>query len=159
MSDTRDRLSRLLTRTVWILFDEQDGTAREVAPDTPGALDFQIRRVDAGSISVMGLRAALDDHELLRYARQAASQASHDNDEAQEDGPPPMPDDPLPEDVTMRAVARAVGLHAVLTAGMEAPTYEQARPMIHGTALENALYRAMLHWSPEVADPKTPAGS
>lgn len=159
MTTTLEQLASRLTRSAWILLDETKGTAEEVAPDTPDALEFKIRRIDAGSISVMGLRAALDEHELLRYARQAAAMASRDNEEAQEDGPPPAPDDSLPEDVTMRAIARAVGMHAVLTAGMETPSYAEAQPFIHGTAVENALYRAMLHWAPEVADPKTPAGS
>ena len=161
MSDTLDQLASLLTRTVCLLTAEQDGRlgASEVAPGTSGGLSFQVRRVDVNSVSVMALRAALDEHELVRYAKQAASQANQASQEAEEDGPPPLPDDSEPEDATMRAIATSLSMHAVLSAGMVEPTYEQARQMIHGTALQTALYRAIIHWTPEVADPKALAGS
>ena len=158
---TLDQLASLLTRTVCLLPSEEGGRlqAAEVAPGTPGSLPFRVRRVDVNSVSVMALRAALDEHELIRYARQAASHANQASQEAEEDGPPPAPDDSEPEDATMRAIATSVSMHAVLSAAMVEPGYEQARVMIHGTALETALYRAIIHWTPEVADPKAPAGS
>lgn len=161
MSETLDALSKLLNREIWLLPAEQDGRlkATEVQPGTAGAFKFLIRRVDTNAVSVMALRAALDEHELLRYARREVAAAAEAAAEAEEDGPPPEPDDTQPEDRAMRSIGNAVALHAILTAALVDPSYAEAQPIIHGTALETALYRAIIHWSPEVADPKAPAGS
>jgi len=160
VSDTLEALKKLMIREVWLLPEGENRlAAKEVAPDTPDALKFEVRRVDVNSVGVMALRAALDEHELLRYARREVAAASQAAAAAEEDGPPPEPDDSGPEDATMRAIGNAVALHAVLSTAMIKPSYAEAQPIIHGTALENALYRAIVNWSPELADPKTPAGS
>ncbi|WP_407572139.1 hypothetical protein [Deinococcus altitudinis] len=161
MSETLEALSRLLTRDVWLLTEEEGNTlvAREVKPETTGALRFTVRRVDVNSVSVLALRSALDEHELVRYAKAAAWAAAKSAQDEEEDGLPPEPDDSEPGDATMRAIATSVSMYAVLSAGMAKPTYEQAHSAIHGTALERALFHAILHWTPEVADPKAPGGS
>lgn len=159
--DTLAALAALTTRTVALLPEEVQGqlSVREVAPGTPGALEFKVRRVDSNSISVLALRAVFDQHELVALSRRAAQQAQEQNQEAHKDGPPAPPEEHDPDGATLLAMSNSVSLHAVLQAAMEEPTYQAAKPKIHGTAIEHALYLAVIHWSPELQDPKTPAPS
>lgn len=163
-------LQRQLLQTVHLL-----GTATPqgtlhveiVAPGTPGAMPFKLRRIDVNSVSVSGLQAVFSRHELVRYAqlsraKAAAVQRAADGADAVPVAPAEdMGDDPLPEmdDRELQASADAVFVTSVLMNGLAEPTYAQIAHVIRGTAYETVLFKLLIHWDPNHArlgagDPK-----
>ncbi|WP_412027921.1 hypothetical protein [Deinococcus yunweiensis] len=146
------------TRTVSLLLDGD--AVHSVEDGTPGAIPFELVRVNARDIRQDIVYAALGRDGFVRYATWYNAEAQRALAQAQAltrapSDPPPFDDTP-PDDAVWRAHSVAIEaavMTAVLTHGMRTPSYREAQDILglYGPALMLELVewgRPRPRWQP-----------